>query len=158
MYEIKQKSDRARYWFGRIENRYLSPKRYVDPPSHHLQSKKFFEGQPPIDNGVDVRSKKKKKTFHPPPTSPSANRPPSPTTKKFFQRPTPTHVAVDVWSKKKKTFSLPTTICRSPPSPTTEKVFPEANPPTRLATSRSKKRKILRRGVGFFCFGEKEVR
>jgi hypothetical protein len=24
MYKIKQKSDRARYWFGRIENRYLS--------------------------------------------------------------------------------------------------------------------------------------
>jgi hypothetical protein len=30
MYKIKQKSDRARCWFGRIENRYLSPKRY--PP------------------------------------------------------------------------------------------------------------------------------
>jgi hypothetical protein len=29
MYKIKRRSDRARCWFGRIENRYLSPKRYA---------------------------------------------------------------------------------------------------------------------------------
>jgi hypothetical protein len=33
MYEIKRKSDRARCWFGRIENRYLSSKRYNPPPA-----------------------------------------------------------------------------------------------------------------------------
>jgi hypothetical protein len=30
MYKIKRKSDRARCWFGRIENRYLSSKRYLE--------------------------------------------------------------------------------------------------------------------------------
>jgi hypothetical protein len=55
MYKIKQKSDRARCWFGRIENRYLSPKRYIATTMIHFAGARTKVNMPHLLRRSDMR-------------------------------------------------------------------------------------------------------